>query len=138
MNKIAHYRMLYVGAIVLLAVCLVRPVLSLTEEDGGYELVWTTVTASGTSSGGDFVLAAVVGEPFGGKSAGGDYEMRPAIEPAISGCKVNFDRFAIFAQNWLQSGEGTWVNLDEEDDVNFLDYQLLTERWLEYCPTGWQ
>lgn len=138
MRTIAHYRMLYVGAIVLLAVCLVPPVLSLTEEDVGYELVWTTVTASGTSSGGDFVLAAVVGEPLGGKSAGGDYEMRPAIEPAISGCKVNFYHIATFAEHWLQSGEGTWVNLDGIESVDFFDYSMLADGWLEYCPTAWQ
>ncbi|MBL7154235.1 MAG: hypothetical protein ISS79_11005 [Phycisphaerae bacterium] len=138
MRVIHYHKTLHSAAAILLALCLVPPVLSLTEKDVGYELVWTTVTASGTSSGGDYVLGAVVGEPLGGNSAGGDYEMRPAIEPAIRECRVNFDHVETFAEHWLGSGAGTWVDLDGSGMVDFLDYTVLADGWLECCPIGWQ
>lgn len=52
-------------------------------------------------------------------------------------CKVNYIDLDNFADGWLQSGIGIPADLDDSNDVDFLDYGVLAGYWLMYCPEDW-
>jgi len=50
---------------------------------------------------------------------------------------VEFDDFARFAIQWLESGSELTADLDHNGDVDAKDLRILAEEWLEKCPPGW-
>jgi hypothetical protein len=81
-------------------------------------------------------------------SAGGiDYSMAGIttgdMPNAVSECVVNFEDYAAFASQWLQSGcspANNWcsgADLDQLGDVNEVDLGLFTGYWLDSCPYNW-
>ncbi len=52
-------------------------------------------------------------------------------------CKVGLEDLARFAEDWLQNGTVPG-NLNGEVDVDFKDYSILANYWLDYCPDNWQ
>jgi len=52
-------------------------------------------------------------------------------------CMVGFDDLAAFALEWLQEGGDLGFDLDDSNDVDFADYAVLADFWLDYCPNEW-
>ena len=124
-------RVLLLCAILAACAALPRPC------SAGYEIVWQSIDAGGgTSSAGQYVLTATIGQPDAAWSKGGSFEILGGFLPGGPMCIVEFDDFARFAQYWLQSSDTADLNSDLS--VDFLDVQLLADHWLAYCPYGWQ
>lgn len=51
-------------------------------------------------------------------------------------CKVNLEDVANFVDDWLLSGDLD-ADLSGNDEVDFVDYRLLADYWLDYCPDDW-
>lgn len=72
------------AAALLLAAAIFTAVLAQT---GQFELSWGSIdSGAGTSTGGDYILQAVAGQPDAGSSSGGDFTVQggflvPAIAP---------------------------------------------------------
>jgi len=49
-------------------------------------------------------------------------------------CTVDFDYLAQFAGQWLQTGVTSATDLDNNGRVDFGDFGLLANRWLDACP----
>jgi hypothetical protein len=52
-------------------------------------------------------------------------------------CKVEFVDLANFVDDWLQGGAGVPGDLDDSNDVDFLDYGVFASYWLTFCPSDW-
>jgi len=55
----------------------------------------------------------------------------------ITSCVVDFDDLGRFCDLWLDTGSGLKADFDNSQDVDFMDYSRVAERWLELCPAGW-
>jgi hypothetical protein len=53
-------------------------------------------------------------------------------------CIVDFEHFASFALQWLETGMDLDADLYEDGKVDLLDLMIFTALWLDYCPNGWQ
>jgi len=51
---------------------------------------------------------------------------------------VDWDNLANFVNDWLESGTGLPGDLSGNDEVDFIDYSIFADYWLDYCPGGWQ
>ncbi|MFA5252003.1 MAG: hypothetical protein WC454_05395 [Phycisphaerae bacterium] len=52
-------------------------------------------------------------------------------------CKVSFEDMANFVDDWLESDTGLPADLDGSNDVDFADYAIFADCWLDYCPDNW-
>jgi hypothetical protein len=107
---------------------------------GQYELSWYTIDGGGgRSTGGPYALTGTIGQPDAAWSRGGGYELLGGFGPGGPFCIVEFDDFARFAEQWLETGTGLPADLyeDEHNIVNWLDLGVFVEQWLCYCPAGW-
>jgi hypothetical protein len=50
---------------------------------------------------------------------------------------IDFDDLDRFCEQWLYEGSGLTADLDGDENVDFPDFALLGEKWLEKCPPGW-
>ncbi len=50
---------------------------------------------------------------------------------------VDFERFANFADQWLEIGTGLEADLYEDGSVNWHDLKVFTDYWLNKCPDDW-
>ncbi len=110
------------------------------QTSGQYELSWSTIDGGGgRSTGGQYELLSTIGQPDAAYSAGGDYELLGGFWPGGPLCFVNFEHFAKFAGQWLETGTGLSADLyeDENNIVDGLDLQVFVDNWLCYCPVGW-
>ena len=55
----------------------------------------------------------------------------------VEACKVKFADLGSFVEDWLQTGAGLPGDLDDSNDVDFLDYSILASYWLTFCPDDW-
>lgn len=57
----------------------------------------------------------------------------------ISECIVDFELYAKFAEQWLDTGTGLSADLhkDAGNIVDFFDLDVFTDEWLDYCPYEW-
>ncbi len=55
----------------------------------------------------------------------------------VKACKVNFEDLANFVDDWLESGTGLPGDLSGNDEVDFVDYSIFADYWLDYCPDDW-
>ncbi len=140
-KRIADLRLLAGFAVVLGALCVWCGAEQVVQEGGDYRIVWWGPTISGTSSGvsdaNEYVLAAVIGEAFGGESGDADYSLEAGAEPVVGTGTVEFDDIAVFASWWLERGTGLWADLDVNEKVDFGDLSILAEYWLRGCPPRW-
>ena len=51
---------------------------------------------------------------------------------------VDWDDLANFVNDWLESGTGLPGDLSGNDEVDFVDYGIFADYWLDYCPPDWQ
>ena len=55
----------------------------------------------------------------------------------VKACKVNFEDLSNFVDDWLKSGPGLPGDLSDSNDVDFIDYGIFADYWLDYCPDDW-
>ncbi len=51
-------------------------------------------------------------------------------------CIVTLEDLANFASDWLEAGNPP-ANLNEDRQVDLIDFDRFAEKWLDYCPDGW-
>jgi hypothetical protein len=103
-----------------------------------YKIVWSTIDGGGgTSSGGTYKLTGTIGQPDAAYSTGGNYELLGGFWPGGPLCFVQFDDFARFAQQWLDTGSGLAGDIDSDGDVDLEDLRRFAENWLSCCPYNW-
>jgi uncharacterized membrane protein len=56
---------------------------TLAQSGGGYGITAFSLNSGGTSSGGDYTLASVIGQPYAGQISGGSYTLAGGFLPAI-------------------------------------------------------
>ena len=124
--------------ILFVGVMLPQPVSAGT--GGPYVLEWTTIDGGGTTSSGDeYVLTGMIGQPDVDFSVGGRYQVIGGFLPGGPLCFVDFEDFARFAEYWLQTGTDLPADLFEDGDnvVNLLDLHMFVYEWLYRCPYDW-
>ena len=52
-------------------------------------------------------------------------------------CVVNLENLLDFAAQWLATGDGIPADLTGNQQVDLLDFGMLAEYWLDYCPSDW-
>jgi len=52
-------------------------------------------------------------------------------------CFVNIYDLAAFCEQWLQTGANLEADLDSGGTVDFIDYSILANSWLNNCPPDW-
>jgi len=103
-----------------------------------YSITWSTIDGGGgTSGGGQYALTGTIGQPDAAYSAGGDYELLGGFWHGGPLCIVDFDEFALFAQEWLDTGGGLLADLDGSGVVNLDDLKMFVYEWLYACPYNW-
>jgi len=103
-----------------------------------YRIVWSTIDGGGgQSSGGPYELTGTIGRPDAGSMSGGQYELLGGFWPGGPLCIVQFDDFARFAEQWLETGTGLPGDLDKDGDVDLEDLMRLADYWLGCCPYKW-
>jgi len=111
-----------------------------------YELSWYTIDGGGGQSvGGPYALTGTIGQPDAAYSAGGQYELLGGFWAGGPLCVVDFESYALFAENWLREEcsqlnnfcDGADLYMDENNIVDRRDLKILVEQWLCYCPAGW-
>lgn len=55
----------------------------------------------------------------------------------VKACKVKFEDLGSFVDDWLETGSYIPADLDDSNDVDFIDYSILAGYWLDYCPDDW-
>lgn len=128
--------------VVLALVCVLS---ARVNSDNRYDLTWNTIDGGGgTSSGGSFVLTGTIAQHDAAYSEGGPYEILGGFWPGGPVCFVDFEHFARFAEYWLEpdcNELNNWcdgADLNHQDGVDFVDLREFTDKWLWYCPFGWQ
>ena len=114
------------------------------QSGGPYELSWSTIDGGGgVSIGGPYVLTGTIGQPDADWMEGDSYEVLGGFLPGGPLCMVDFGDFANFAVHWLEtpcSELNDWcsgADLNQVDDVDFLDLDIFVDSWLGSCPVGW-
>ena len=103
-----------------------------------YKIVWSTIDGGGRqSSGGQYVLTGTIGQPDAAYSNGGNYELLGGFWPGGPLCFVEFEDFARFAVDWLQSGIDLPADLYPDNAVNADDLLEFVNWWLSTCPYNW-
>lgn len=54
-----------------------------------------------------------------------------------SACMINFEQFASFAVQWLETGVGLKADLYEDGKVDWHDLKVFTDYWLDESPAAW-
>lgn len=54
----------------------------------------------------------------------------------IKACKVSFEDLGNFVDQWLLTGTLD-ADLSGDGEVDFVDYSILADYWLDYCPDDW-
>ena len=103
-----------------------------------YEIPQYTIDGGGgTSSGGDYVLTGTIGQSDADSvMSGGDYILNGGFWPGSYGCIVNLTDLALFLEQWLNTGSGWTADLAETDGVDVIDFSVVAEYWLDWCPAG--
>ncbi|MDD5065215.1 MAG: hypothetical protein PHQ35_10725 [Phycisphaerae bacterium] len=52
-------------------------------------------------------------------------------------CFVNLYDLEAFCEQWLQTGSNLEADLDGDGTVDFVDYGILANTWLDDCPADW-
>jgi hypothetical protein len=122
------------SVVLFLAVSLLLTVPALSQ----YEISWYTIDGGGgTSKGGPYVLTGTIGQPDAAYSSGDNYELLGGFWPSGALCIIEFDDLARFCDYWLETGAGIGADLDQSQNVDFVDYSILADIWLNYCPNNW-
>ena len=108
-----------------------------SQSDGAYVLVWSTIDGGGgTSSGGVYTLSGTIGQPDAGVMAGGDFALMGGFWVGAYDCIVNMEDLSRLGADWL-AGSGSPADLNNDGAVDMIDFSMLANLWLQYCPGDW-
>ena len=65
------------------------------------------------------------------------FQSNSPVAYKVQVCVVKFEDLANFVDDWLESGAGLPGDLSGNDEVDFVDYGILADYWLDYCPDDW-
>ncbi len=103
-----------------------------------YSISWHTIDdGGGQSSGGSYTLTGTIGQPDADWAGGGSYELLGGFWPGGPLCIVDFDDLGRFCEYWLDTGAGIAADLDDSNNVDFVDYSIFSDYWRYYCPADW-
>ena len=123
---------------VVLIVCAISGQCVLAGSGDPYALDWSTIDGGGgQSSGGQYLVRGTIAQSDAAYSKSEQYELLGGFWPGESGCFVDFEHFARFAQYWLDTGTGLPADLYEDNIVDELDLNAFVNYWLWYCPYDW-
>jgi hypothetical protein len=126
--------------LLLMSVMFALTTLAVSNVKGNYDLSWRTIDGGGgTSSGESFILTGTIAQYDAAYSKGGQYELFGGFWPGRSGCIVEFEDYARFAEYWLETGDDLPADLykDEYNIVDYYDLEAFVYEWLYYCPYDW-
>lgn len=105
---------------------------------GPYDLRWNTFDGGGgRSSGGLFVVTGTIGQPDAGFMSAGEFALGGGFWTTNGLCFVNLDDLHQLAMAWLDSGVAIDADLNNNGEVNLVDFRILASWWLRYCPNNW-
>ena len=90
------------------------------------------------STGGRYVLTGTIGQPDAGWTSGSEYEVLGGFWPGGPLGVVNFESFAMFAEQLLAAGSLLTGDLDGDSDVDLADLGWFADYWLDACPFKWR
>ncbi len=123
---------------IFFAFCLISSMAVFGQSGGDYILTWSTIDGGGgTSSGSQYELEGTIGQPDAAYSYGGDYELLGGFWPGGPLCIVEFEDYARFADEWLETGSELDADLDSDGDVDYEDLRQFVDEWLYCCPYDW-
>ena len=100
------------------------------------EIPWSAVTnGGGESHSGVFVLDGSAGQSAARVSQGSGVVLNGGYLAGSCGCVVNLSDLIIICGVWLS--DDVQLNLSGGDEINYEDFILLAQNWLEDCPAGW-
>lgn len=109
-----------------------EPVIVKGLDDGSY-----TVEVYATRGAGGVIDSGVADSVSGVLTyALPDFEKDIAVKvkPCIL---VGFDELEAFCEQWLQEGPGLGADLDDSNNVDFKDYSIFADHWLDCRPADW-
>lgn len=59
------------------------------------------------------------------------------VDTKAFGCVIAYDDLLYFSAQWLQQGPDIEADLDGDADVDFEDFAVLADLWMEMCPHDW-
>ena len=131
MNKII------VAILIILVVSTVAGI-AFASSGGDYEISWWTIDGGGgTSSGGGYEISGTIGQPEAGVMAGGSYVLSGGFWPGSKWCFVGMPDMFNFLQDWLKTGAGWAGDLNDDNSVDLVDYNIIATHWLRLCPDSW-
>ncbi|MFC1781952.1 hypothetical protein ACFL02_00010 [Planctomycetota bacterium] len=104
----------------------------------GYDLSWNTIDGGGGKSmGGAYELEGTIGQPDAGVMEGGGYILAGGFWPGSRWCHVDIPDLFNFLQDWLKTGPGWAGDLNDDNSVDLVDYNIIANHWLHLCPDTW-
>ncbi len=117
---------------------LISSIQATAQSGGGYDLSWFTIDGGGgTSSGEGYELSGTIGQPDAGVMAGGSYVLVGGFWPGSKWCFVDMPDLFNFWQDWLKTGPGWAGDLDGNERVDLVDFNIIVTHWLRLCPDTW-
>ena len=56
---------------------------------------------------------------------------------SIPVCIVDLNKLNLMTEEWLMTSNELIFDLDDSNDVNFIDYSIFAHYWLNCCPNDW-
>jgi len=94
-------------------------------------------SSAGAGHAGNHRLTGSLARMQPGRMEGDGLRLTGSLWTPRSFCLVEFDDFALFADQWLEKGPGLRADLDTDRDVDFEDFRRFSQVWLCVCPPGW-
>ncbi|MFC1783755.1 hypothetical protein ACFL02_09270, partial [Planctomycetota bacterium] len=69
--------------------------------------------------------------------AGGGYVLAGGFWPGSKWCFVDMLDLFQFTQDWLKTGPGLAGDLDDNERVDLVDFNIIANHWLRLCPDKW-
>ena len=101
-----------------------------------FQVHWSNVhSGGGRSATQTLSLEAAVGQPAAGLSLSGDTVLNAGYYGGTRGCGVNLTDLVTLCLAWMTDNPA--LNLSGEPQINFDDFAVLAQYWLEDCPSAW-
>lgn len=107
---------------------------------GQYRIDWYTFDGGGgISTGSGFELHGTIGQTDASLTthSGNNFELTGGFWPGFTLCKVDMQDLQNFVANWLNSGANIPADLDNDNNVDLVDFSILHSFWLDQCPGSW-
>jgi hypothetical protein len=66
-----------------------------------------------------------------------DFNSSELSGQGVKVCVVNYLHLRTIAEQWLKTGTSYEADLDENNKVEFRDFNIFASYWMDYCPSNW-